>query len=180
MFTNIKITNSTQLLSLWATNLCKAVIIFTVGQRKLKINQIINPFFSFVSLLHVMIVKKGYSVQSSAIFWVNFVLTSKNNTWRRKERKLFLSVCACFAFEWKTQTMSQSKLDPFFCIVVHRPKKHPTSLLWKGITSEGKIQGQKLFLQSNQGSSKSLFMWKKCWRLVALKKQTRLKWYNLL
>ena len=62
--------------------------------------------------------------------------------------------------ELNPEMMSQSDLDPYSCIVVHGPKKHPTSLLWKGARFEGKIQGQKRFRQGYQGSSESLFMGK--------------------
>ena len=67
-----------------------------------------------------------------------------------EKRKLSLSLNACLAREWNTEMMSQRKLDPFF----YRPKKCPTFVLWKGTTSERKIQH---FHQSNQGSSGSLF-----------------------
>ena len=44
-----------------------------------------------------------------------------------KKRKLSLSVYACFACKWNNEMRSQSQLDPFSCIVVHVPKKRPTS-----------------------------------------------------
>ena len=71
---------------------------------------------------------------------------------RRKNGSILqsLAVYACMFV-----VASQSKLDPFSFIVVHGPKKRPTTLLW---TSEGKVQGQKRFRQSKQGSSESLFM----------------------
>ena len=69
-----------------------------------------------------------------------------------------LAVYACFLGEWNPEMTSQSKLDPFSCTVVHGPKKRPTSLLWKGTTTEWKIQGQKLFRRGKQSSSESLFM----------------------
>ena len=100
-------------------------------------------FFPFQSL-RAMIIKKEYSVQSSAIFWVTYVVTSKTDTQIRYA--VSLSVCACFMREWNPEMTSQSKLDPFYCIAVHGPKKCPTSLLWKGTTSEGKINaGAKTF-----------------------------------
>ena len=63
---------------------------------------------------------------------------------------------------------SRSKLDAFSFIVLHGPKERQTCLLSKGTTSEGKIQGQKRFRQSNRGSGKSLFVRKTSWVLVAL------------
>ena len=77
-----------------------------------------------------------------------------------EKRKLSLCVYACFAREWNTKKTSQSKLDPFSCLV-HGPKKRPASLPWKGTTSEGKIQAQEHFQQSNQASTESLFSAKK-------------------
>ena len=65
-----------------------------------------------------------------------------------------VTIYACFAGEWNTKMTSQSKLDPFSCIVVQGPEKRPTSLLWKGTTSEGKIQGQKLFALVNRAVAK--------------------------
>ena len=84
----------------------------------------------------------------------------------RKKNRLTLqsfTVYACFVGKWNPEMASQRKLDPFSCIVTHGPKleRRPTFLLWKGTTPEGKIQGQKLFRQSKQGSSESLFMRKK-------------------
>ena len=98
-----------------------------------------RSIFSFFSLTPGMIVKKGYSVQSSAIFWVYFgcdIQKQYKNQAFCKKKKLYLSVCPCFAREWNTDMTWQSKLDPFSCIVVHGPKKRPTSLLWKGTTTE--------------------------------------------
>ena len=57
----------------------------------------------------------------------------------------------------ETEMTSQSRLDPFSCIVVHGPKKRPISLLLKGTTSKVKVRGQNRFRQSNQESSESLF-----------------------
>lgn len=37
-----------------------------------------------------------------------------------------LSVYASFMGVWNPEMTSQSKQDPFSCIVVHRPKKRPT------------------------------------------------------
>ena len=88
-----------------------------------------------------------------------------------KTRKLSLFLYTCFELEWNNEMTSQSKLDPFSCIVVHGPRKPPTSLLCKGTTSEGKMQGQKLFRQSNQGSNESSFMWKRFWALVVSNSQ---------
>ena len=118
---------------------------------------------SFFLLLWATIIKKGYSVQSSAIFWVTFSCYNQKQYMNQafcEKRKLSHSVCASFARKWKAEMMSQSKLNPFSCIVVPGPKKCPTTLIWKGTTSEGIIQGQKLLHQSIQGSSESLFMWK--------------------
>ena len=67
-----------------------------------------------------------------------------------------LTLYACLVSKWNPEIMSQSKLDPFSCIVVHGPKKMLNFLALK-----------KLFCQSNQGSSESLFMWK-FWGLVTL------------
>ena len=75
-----------------------------------------------------------------------------------KKRKLSLSVCACFVREWNTE--SQSRLDPFSCVIFHWPKNCPTSLFWKGTTSEEKIQGHKLFRYSKQDSCERLFLQK--------------------
>ena len=118
----------------------------------------IDPFFSFLYLT-------PGDDESYAIFWVAFV-RSRNETrtgllWKKKA--ISLSVYACFAREGNTEMMSPSKLTRFSCIVVHGPKKLP-----KGTTSEGKIRGQKLLRQSNQGTSESLFMRKKFWGLGAL------------
>ena len=47
--------------------------------------------FPFSHSLWAMIVKKGYSVQSSTIFWVTFVVTFRNNTRVRHSVKKFCS-----------------------------------------------------------------------------------------
>ena len=79
-----------------------------------------------------MIVEIRYSVQSYAIFWVTLVVTSKNNSRigpSVKKRKLPLCLF-CFRARMKqTEMKLQSKLDPFFCIVVNGPKDRPCSLL---------------------------------------------------
>ena len=77
--------------------------------------------------------------------------TNKNKTQTKKDNKTLIRR------NENTEMTSQSKLDPFSCIVVHEPEKRPTSFLWKGTTSKGKIQGQKLFRPSKQGGSQSLF-----------------------
>ena len=41
----------------------------------------------------------------------------------QSDKSLLCSVCACFAHEWNPYMMSQSKLDPISCIVLHEPKK---------------------------------------------------------
>ena len=69
------------------------------------------------------------------------------------------SACPCFMPKWNTEMTSQSR--PILLCYHPWAKKAPTSLFWKGTTSEGKIQGQKLFHDLNQGSSKSLLMPKK-------------------
>ena len=89
-----------------------------------------------------------------------------------------LTVYACFMGEWNTKMTSQIKLDPFSSIVVHGPKRHPTSLLWKGTTPEGKIRSQKAFHQSKQGSSQSLFMPKRFWGLVA--EMSRIAYFKVI
>jgi len=61
-------------------------------------------FFPSSHSLWVMIVKKGYSVQSSAIFWVIFVVTSKNNTGTRHS--------VCFTVNYQS-----ASLQIFFCFV---------------------------------------------------------------
>ena len=76
---------------------------------------------------------------------------NKNKTQTKKDNKTLIRR------NENTEMTSQSKLDPFSCIVVHEPEKRPTSLLWKGTTSEGKIQGHELFRPSKQGGSHSLF-----------------------
>ena len=43
-----------------------------------------------------------------------------------------LTVYACFVNEWNPEITSQCKLDTFSFIVVHWPKRRPTSLPWKG------------------------------------------------
>ena len=108
-----------------------------------------------------MVIKKVYSVQSYAIFWVTFVV-SHPKAIHKSRILLSLSACACFVSEWNTEMTSQSKLDPFSCIIaIHGPKKHPTSFLWKGTTSEGKIQGQNFFAKVTEGSSEGLLLKKK-------------------
>ena len=97
------------------------------------------PFSESLLLLH------GKTIQESGILL----------------NKKAISLCACFAREWNTEGTSQSKSDPFFCILVNAPKKRPTSLLWKRKTSEGKIQSQKLFRQGNQGSRERFFFYVK-------------------
>ena len=71
---------------------------------------------------------------------------------RRRKKKwidfaISHSLCL-FRGRMKPEKTPQSKLDPFSRIVVHGPKNCPTALLWKGTTSEGKMQGQKLFRHS--------------------------------
>ena len=39
-----------------------------------------SPVFSYFSHTQAIIIKKEYSVQSYATFWVTFVATPKNNT----------------------------------------------------------------------------------------------------
>ena len=84
---------------------------------------------------------------------------------REKNRLLLQSLtvyanlvsCANKTLRW----CGHKELDPLSCIVVHGAKKCPTSLLWNGTTSEGKIQSQKLFCHSKQDSSETLFMQQK-------------------
>jgi len=129
----------------------------------------IDPFFSSPRSLGAMMVKKKVFCAKlchfMSHFWHYIQKQYLNQAFCKKESCLFLSLslslCACLACEWHTEMKSQYKLDPFSCIVVHGPKKRPTSLLWKGATSKGKIEGQKLFCQSNQGSGESLVMRKK-------------------
>jgi len=92
---------------------------------------------------------KSEGLQNGSIF---FLLLTHSRRWLSKkgmckamlfsEPKQYMNYALC---EWNTEMTSQSELDPFSCIVVHGPKKCPTSLLWKGTTSEGKIKGQKTF-----------------------------------
>ena len=90
---------------------------------------------SMISKGLAMIVKKGYSVQSSTIFWVTLVVTSKNNAeFIDQAFCKTLSVCACFVREWNNEMTSQSQLGPFSWFVIHGPKMRPTSFLWKGTT----------------------------------------------
>ena len=49
------------------------------------------------------IVKKEYSVQSSTIFWVTFVVTSKNNAQIYWSRILQNSLCLCLFCTWMKQ-----------------------------------------------------------------------------
>ena len=79
-----------------------------------------------------------------------------------------LLVYACFVGKWNPEVMPLSKLDPLSCIAIHRPKKCPTSVPFKGTISEGKIQDQKRFHHSEQGRTKSLFTQKNIWGLEAL------------
>ena len=112
--------------------------------------------FSSSHSLQAMIVKKGHSVLSSAIFWVTFVVTSKNNTRFKHsvKKESYLSLCACFAREWDTKMTSKVSLThAFSCFVVHGPKKAPNSLTLKRHKIRRKNPGSKLFCQSNQGSS---------------------------
>ena len=143
---------------------------FICPQNKHKQGEIVKSihFFPSSHSLWVMIVKKGYSGQSSAIFWVNFVATSKNNTEIRHsvEKESYLSLFMLVLHT--SETLRWHLLDPFSYIVIHAPKKCQTSLLWKGAKSKGKIQNRKPFPQNNQGSSESLFMSKKCIGLAAL------------
>ena len=64
-------------------------------------------------------------MQSSAISFT-FVLTSKNNTRIRHpvKKKKKLSLCLfVFVRDGNLEMMSQSKVDPLSCIVIHGPKK---------------------------------------------------------
>jgi len=120
-----------------------------------------SVFFPSSHSLQAMVVKKVYSVQSYAIFWITFVV-SYPKAIHKSCILLSLSACACFVSEWNTEMTSQSKLDPFSCIIaIHGPKKCPTSSPRKGTTSEGKIQGQKPPCQSNWGQQRRFITEKK-------------------
>ena len=123
----------------------------------------INPICSFFSLTHSRqwLFKKGILCKAlplSGSLLLLYIQKLYVNQAFCEKRMPSLSVHACFAGKWNTQMMSQSKLNLFSCVFVRGLKKHPTSSVWSRATSEGKIQGQKRFCQSNQSSSKSLFM----------------------
>ena len=67
-------------------------------------------------------------------------ITIKDSGILERSRSTSFSVYISLAHKWKPEMISQSKLDPFSC--TRGPKKHPTPLLWKVITSDGTIQGQ--------------------------------------
>jgi len=71
-----------------------------------------DPLFS--SFSHTLGIKKGYSVQSYVIFWVTFIVASKNN----KSGILFVLVsCPNETLRW------HHKVDPFSCVVTHGPRE---------------------------------------------------------
>ena len=114
----------------------------------------------------------------------NFHLETKEKMDRFCQLSLFMLVShlfyACFGGEWNPEMTSQCKLDPFFSIVVHEPKKRLTSSLSKGKTSEGKLQGQNLFRHNKQGSSESLFMPKKFFEVCGTSKRELRDAINIL
>ena len=73
--------------------------------------------------------------------------------WKEGKKWIDFAISHCLLGKWNTEMTSQSKLDSFACIVIHATKKRPTSLFWKGTTSEPKNPDQKLFRHSKQGSS---------------------------
>ena len=107
----------------------------------------IDPFFFPSShSLRAMIVEKGFSVQSSAIFWDTYVVILKNNALYKKTKAISLCLCL-WAGKWKTEMTSQSKLDPFSCIVVHGlwVKKAPNFLTLNWYNIRKKNPGPKTF-----------------------------------
>ena len=119
----------------------------------------IQSIFSHFSHSGHLSLKKGILCKALPFFWVTYVVTSKTDT--QIKYAVSLSVCACFMREWNPEMMSQSKLDPFYCIAVHGPKK---GNIWR----KNQCRGKNLFHQSSKSSSKSLLMWKKNWRVVLL------------
>ena len=61
------------------------------------------------------------------------------------------TVYACFVGEWNPDMSSQSKLDPFSCVVVHGPKKCTTSCLGRVQHLKEKSRAKNFFAMVNRG-----------------------------
>lgn len=69
-------------------------------------------------------------------------------------KKKKLSLCLfVFVRDGNPEMMSQSKVDPLSCIVIHGPKKAPNFLTLKRYNIWRKNTGPKHFFQSNKGRS---------------------------
>jgi len=116
-------------------------------------------FFSSSHTLRPWSLKKGILFKamlfSGSLLLLHPKTTHKNKAFC-KGRMQSLTIYECFASEWNTEMMSQSKLDPSSFIIVHGPKKHRTSLLWNGITSEIKIQQKFIYAKEIWGASGTL------------------------